>query len=203
MAITPPTTDIEIISNAAVLCGKQSFNTIDAGGAFAYAADRLYNSLVTAELGSNRWRFAQTFQAITSLTTLTPSFDIWLYYWELPSDCLMLTRLDPMVKYQVFGDRVLTASNNTTNLNAVYCAAVPVSKWPPAFALYITYELAYLLSMSVTNSDRMVGRIASGRDIWHSRALFADSQSTQTKSLRSQPYISARYNTYAGRNGRG
>jgi len=192
MPISPPTTNIEIISQAAVLCGKQKFNTITAGGPFAEAGQDLFNTLVSAELGSNRWRFAQVSQSIASLTTLTPTFDIWEYYWELPADLLMLTRVDPMIRYTVFGNRLLTSSNQTP-LTVIYLKNVPVSKWPPPFSMYIIYELAYLLAMSVTNSDRMVSRIASGRDLWHSRALFADSQSSPQRTIRSQPWITARY----------
>lgn len=194
--IAPPTTDIEIISQAAMLCGKQGFSTLSAGGAFAKDASQLYGSLVSAELGSNRWRFAQEFQAIATLTTLTPSFEGWLYYWEMPADMLMLFRLDPMVQYEVFGSRILTKSNQS--LTAIYAKNVPVSKWPPAFAMHITYALGSMLAMSVTNSDTMVARIESKGMLWESRALFSDGQNTKSKTFKSQPYIDARYRYRSG-----
>src|SRR5690554_1801580 len=158
--ITQPTTKIEIISQAAVLCGKQGFNSVTSGGAFALDADRLFDTLVSSELGSNRWRFAQEFQQISTLTTLTPSFDGWLYYWEMPADLIMLFYLDPFVDYIVFGNRVLTKTDQS--LTAIYSRNVPVSKWPPTFSMYIVYHLASMLAISVTNSDRMVARIAQG-----------------------------------------
>ena len=200
MSITQPTTDIEIISQASIICGRQGFNTLSSGGSFALDGSALYQTLVTAELGSNRWRFAQEFQAMSTITTLTPSFDGWSYYWEMPSDLLMLFRLDPLIDYTVFGSRVLTRTNQS--LTAVYAKSVPVSKWPAVFSLYIVYKLASMLAISVTNSDRMASRIKSDADMWESRALFSDGQSSPARGIRSKPYINVRYNYASNNQGR-
>lgn len=188
---TQPTTEIEIISQAISLVGKQNTNTIDGGGALATDAQKFYDSLVTAELGSNRWRFAQTFKQISILTTLTPSFAGWIYECELPADCIMAQAIYPNVDYTIMGTTILTKSNQTITL--VYSHAVPVSKWPPAFAMYIVYHLASMLGMSITNSDRMLARISAGLQRWESRALFADAQSCSTVPFRYNPYVDARY----------
>jgi hypothetical protein len=187
-----PTTDIEIISAAISLVGQQqNTNTVDGGGALALDAEKFYSSLVTAELGSNRWRFAQTFQQISILTTLTPSFAGWLYECQLPADCIMLQAVYPNQNYTVMGERILTQSNQT--ITVVYSHAVPVSKWPPAFSMYIVYHLASMIGISVTNSDRMLARIAQGLSKWESRALFADAQSCTTLPFRHNPYVDVRY----------
>lgn len=189
---TPPTTEIEIISAAIAMVGKQqTVNTLDGGGALATDADKLYNFLVTAELGSNRWRFAQTFKQISILTTLVPTFSGWLYECQLPADCIMVQAVYPNQNYVVMGDKILTQSNQTLTL--VYSHTVPVSKWPPAFSMYIVYHLASMLGISVTNSDRMLARIAKGLSMWESRALFADAQSCTTMPFRSNPYVDVRY----------
>ena len=190
-AISPPTTKIEIISQAAVLCGRQSFSALEDGGAFALDADALFDTIVSAEFGSNRWRFCQHFQDMGTLTTLTPSFDGWLYYWELPADLLMLTRIYPMVDYQLFGDRIVTRTNQS--LTAIYTRAVPVSKWPAPFSFYVVCLIASALAMSVTNSVRMVAEIENQKSSWESRALFADAQSTVNRPIRSNPYVNIRY----------
>lgn len=189
---TAPTTDIEIIAGAITLVGKQqTVNTIDSGGALATDAARLYQVLVSAELGSNRWRFSQTFQQISILTTLTPTFGGWLYECELPADCIMVQAVYPNQNYTVMGNRILTQSNQTITL--VYSHTVPVSKWPPAFSMYIVYHLASMLGISITNSDRMLARIAQGMAEWESRALFADAQSCTTMPFRYNPYVDVRY----------
>ncbi len=189
---TAPTTDIEIISAAIAMVGKQqTVNTIDGGGALALDAEKLYSILVTAELSSNRWRFAQTFKQISILTTLTPTFAGWIYECELPADCIMLQAVYPNIDYTVMGNKLLTKNNQTVTV--VYSHTVPVSKWPPAFSMYIVYHLASMLGISVTNSDRMLARIAKGLTTWESRALFADAQSCSTLPFRYNPYVDVRY----------
>lgn len=190
-SFTPPTTKIEIQSQAAILAGRQDYNTLDGGGPFALSADKLLDTLITGELGSNRWRFAQTSMQISAFTTLTPTWGGWLYYFPIPSDCLMFTSVYPFVDYLVYGDKVLTTSNNS--LTAKYTRSVPVSKWPPAFSMYIVYELASLLAVSVTNSDRMVARIEANRAKWESRALFADGQNSRAARMRSNPWVDVRF----------
>lgn len=197
LEITAPKTDIEIISMACSLCGKTSFNTIEAGGPFARDAAIFYGPLVTAELGSNRWRFSQDVQDMAILTTLTPHFEGWQYYWEMPADLLMFFRVVPNGNdWQVFGDKVLLRTNQ--NLKAVFSKAVPVSKWPPAFALYIAYALADMLAISITNSDRMLLRIQAGKNTWEQRALFSDGQNSPVRSMRSIPWIQARLSFWNG-----
>lgn len=189
---TAPTTDTEIIAAAITMVGKQqTVNTIDGGGALATDAARLYPILVNAELGSNRWRFAQTFQQISILTTLQPTFAGWLYECELPADLIMLQAIYPNQNYTVMGGRILTQSNQP--MTVVYSHTVPVSKWPPAFSMYIVYHLASMLGISVTNSDRMIARIAEGLRMWESRALFSDAQSCTTLPFRYNPYVDVRY----------
>lgn len=189
-AIAGPKTKIEIISQAALLCGKQTFQSLDSGGPFAKDGDVVFNSLVSAELGSNRWRFAQAYQAMGVLTTLTPTFDGWQYFWTLPSDVLMFFRVYPNVDYTVFGNRVLTKSNQS--LTAIYAKSVPVSEWPPAFSWYIVHAIASVLGISVTKSDKMLARIQAGLELWHSRALFSDGQNSKGRPIQSNPYIDVR-----------
>lgn len=190
-SFTPPTTKIEILSQAAIIAGNQEFNTVDGGGAFSRDGDAIIDSLVSAELGSNRWRFARHSLEISSFTTLTPTFDGWQYYFPVPSDCLMLTSLYPFVDYEVYGNKILTRTDQT--LTAKYLRNVPVSEWNPSFAFYMVWHLASILAVSVTQSDRMMARIEQGAKYWESRALFADGQSTRPRRFRSNPWVDVRY----------
>ena len=190
VTMDPPQTDIEIISQAAQLCGKGNFNTIDSGGEFAINAASFYGTLVTAELGSNRWRFALHNQSTGLLNALVPDFEGWSFYWDLPADLLMLHRVDPFVIYTVFGERLVTTGSQA--ITAIYSRSVAVSKWPPAFKMYMVYALADMLAVSVTLSDRIVARIQTGLNTWEARALFADGQSSPPRTLRYIPYQAVR-----------
>lgn len=190
--ISAPTTSIEVIAAAISLVGKQqTVNTIDGGGALAADGSKFFGILVSAELASNRWRFAQDFQQSAVLTTLTPAFGGWTYYYELPAECIMVQAVYPNIEYQVFGNKILTKSNQ--KITVVFGRTVPVSKWPPAFTMYIVFHLATLLGASVTNSDRMIARLTKGMTMWESRALFADGQNSKTHPFRQNPYVDVRY----------
>lgn len=190
--ISAPTTETEVVSLAITLVGKQqTVNTIDGGGALASDGLKLFQMLVSAELGSNRWRFAQDFQQSAVLTTLSPAFGGWTYYYELPAECIMVQAVYPNIAYQVFGDKILTKSNQ--KITVVFGRTLPVSKWPPAFTMYIVFHLATLLGASVTNSDRMMARLIKGLTTWESRALFADGQNSKTLPFRQNPYVDVRY----------
>lgn len=189
-----PTSEIEIVQQAIRMVGKQqTVNTIDGGGALAESAQALLGTLITAELGSNRWRFAQNFQQINILTTLDPAFDGWKYECQIPADCLMVQTIFPSIPYLVFGDKILTTTNPTITL--IYSRTLPVSKWPAPFCFYMVCSLAYTLGASVTNSDRMMARLEKAMLKWESRALFADGQSSVTKPFRHNPYVAVRYRT--------
>lgn len=190
ITINSAQTDEEVVNMAVMICGKHGINTISTDDKFAQDAASFYGQIVQAELGSNRWRFALHSQQIASLTTLTPTFGSWEYYWDLPADMLMFQRLEPRTHYTIFGDRLLTRVNQP--LIAIYLRSRPVSKWPEPFKLYIAYALADMLAISVTSSDRMVARIQENKKTWESRALFADGQSSPTRLIRSTPYINAR-----------
>lgn len=191
ITIASAQTDIEIINQAIMLCGRTSIVSVQTNDKFSTDAAAFYGSLVQSELSSNRWRFALKSASMGTLTTLTPDFEGWQYYWDLPGDLLMLHRIDPWVNYTVFGERVLTTTQE--GLTAVYSQSVPVSKWPDTFKMYIIYALADMLAISVTTSDRLLGRIREGLQTWQARALFADGQNSPTRSLRSSPWVNARF----------
>lgn len=188
----PPTTKEEIIKTAVQLVGKQqTVNTIDGGGTLATNASDLYDTLVSAEMASNRWRFCQEFQEISIINNLSPNFDGWLYYAVIPADALMVLYVTPTREYLVFGENILLKSNQ--NFTLVFTKYVPVSKWPGAFSMYIAYHLAAMLGISVSNSDRLLARLDAGLKAWESRALFADGQSSSTKPIKFNPYVEVRY----------
>ena len=55
---SPPTTDIEIMSDAVVLLGRKAFTTIEDSNEFAVSVQKFYDLLVSSELAKNTWKFA-------------------------------------------------------------------------------------------------------------------------------------------------
>jgi len=191
ISIAAPNTDIEVISQACTLCGKGGINSLSTNNPFLNDAVALYGSLVSAALSSVMWKFSEVMQPMGTLTTLSPDFEGWLYYWDFPADLIMLHRIDPFVNYTVFGNRVLTMTNQS--LKAIYSKNVPVSDWPPAFSRYITFALAYELSLSTASSAGLAAAMAERRDYYLSQASFSVSQNSPSPTLRYVPWVGARY----------
>lgn len=183
----------DIIASAGMLCGQ--YNTMLSSGKadkFTSTAEAMFGSLIEAELGSNRWRFAQHTQEIASYADVDPSFNGWKYQWSLPADCLMLISIDPLMDYLVYGKYILTRQLPNNELKAKYCRNVPVNFWNAAFKHYFTYALAEILAESATNASK-AEKIGKLKSYWESRALFADGQSSFGTVMAVKPWIAVRY----------
>lgn len=187
----PITSDIDIVSMANELVGGQKITSAGGGVTGQQKAERMYAALKWAELGKQKWRFAQWYQSVSVLTTLTPSFEGWNYFFQLPADLLILHYLTPHVKYARFGDRILT--QNDPPITAVYNRYVEVPQWPHNFRMYMVYKLADMLAVSVTLSDRMVARIRDGLIEWSDSSKFADAQQESQRPIFRNPYKDVRY----------
>lgn len=187
-----PQTDAEIITNAGIICGQFNVLLNETGNRFAQSATALYGTILYAELGSSRWRFAQSTKQISIYTNITPDhqFDGWQYEAALPGDYLMLLSPYPIVPYTVWGNRILTTG--TSPIIIKYMRYVPVSMWNPTFKMFMTYQLAEHMAMSVCPPDK-TAQITKMRQHWESRAQFADGQSVPGQPFLRNPWWNARF----------
>ncbi len=188
----PPQTDAEIIIAAGVVCGQMNVLLNDTTNRFAEAATTLYGPLVAAELGSNRWRFAQHTQQISIFEMIPPleQWDSWIYKAKLPGDMLILNATFPFVRYAVWGDDILLTGNSPIILK--YLRYVPVTEWDVAFRFFMVYQLAEHMAMSVCPAEKTT-QIVKMRQHWESRALFANAQSTPQQPFIHKPWWDIRF----------
>lgn len=192
--ISGPTTEIEIISNAVMLCGKAPFSTIDDGGEFALSAQALYNQKMPSLMSQPHWRFNMKIQQLQQIANFDPDFQTWQYAWQLPSDYLSFETLDPIIDYQIFGERVYTRSGSPLKLS--YRTQLPVSKWPVYFREYAVYELAVGLAFSVAESDGLEAKLKQELVEIRAMAMFIDAQNHPNVPIQNRPWISARAGWY-------
>ena len=188
----PPMTDADIIIAAGVVCGQNNILLNETGNRFAQSAATLYGPLVSAELGSNRWRFAQHTQQISIFQHIPAleQFDSWIYKAALPGDMLILNSTFPFVRYTIWGNDILLTGNSPIILK--YLRYVPVSMWDQTFKFFMIYQLAEQLSLSICTDDKRA-QITVQRKHWESRALFADSQSCPGKPFIYRPWWDIRF----------
>lgn len=184
-----PTTDIEIMSNAAVLLGKSAFATIEDSDEFAVSIQKFYDMLVPSELSKNHWKFSKRYIQL-SRSSSDPDFAEWTSAYDLPSDFLSAMRVYPNVNYQIFGNQIYTST--TGKLELEYNYQVPVTFWSPAFKEFMVYSLASKLASSVSENVQLMSIMAQERDRAKSEAMWIDAQNSPNKSIRSRPWIEAR-----------
>lgn len=187
---SPPTTDIEIMSNAVVLLGQSSIQTIDEANAFSVSVQKFYDLLVSSELAKNMWKFATKIVDLSQVAGFDPDFAWYNAAYDLPADFLSLVRVYPDIPYQIFGRRLYCGSQG--RLQLVYNWNVPVSYWSNPFKEYMVYALASKLSPSVTDDIGMTQIMIAERNTAKAIAMYVDSQNSPSVPIQSVPWIDAR-----------
>lgn len=195
--ITGPTTDIEIMSNAATLCGKAPFSTLDDGGEFADSIQALYNQIVPDLLSAPHWRFNVKAIQLNLIANFDPGFDNWQYAWQLPADFLSLIKLSPMQNFQIFENLIYTLGNSPIILQ--YRTQRPVGEWPAYFRRMVVYELAVELGFSVAQNAKLAAGLQQKleRDV-RPMALYIDAQNHPSDPIQDRPWVAVRAGGYWG-----
>ena len=153
-------------------------------------ARNLYDNVVQNELTKHRWGFARR-KAQLSLTTETPIDDDYQSIYQLPSDLLVLIKINPNVNYQIYGDKLYT--NLSQALHCDYISNVGEAEWPVYFAKMIEYALARDFASSITSSaaagDRMDNEYLNASRI----ARAKDSMQHPQQPIVDRPFIQVRF----------
>ena len=182
-------TKISAISNAFLLIGDKTINSLDEDSRRATVAANLYDSIYQTELVSHPWTFARKMQSL-ALTTETPVTDEWKLIYQLPSDLISVYRVYPRSDYEIYGDKIYS---NTNNLTLDYFARVDESAWPPYFEKLMHFALAKDFAIPI-RENASLAQYLDGLYIGQgqkSRAV--DSKQRPQRQIQSKPFIEARY----------
>ena len=190
MAITGPTTEIEIVSLAFVLNGKEPVTSYDEAGQAGRAAKALYDATASTILSYPHFRFNVTTTYLQLMANFHPTFDNWQYAYQLPADFLSLVRLWPNIPFQIYGDQIWAASNSPLQME--YRMQVPVSKWSPAMRLYAAFEIAVGLGLSIAESEGLYKDLKVELVEKRAMALYVDSQNHPQRNAQNSTWIGVR-----------
>lgn len=197
--MSAPTTDIEIMSTAVILLGKNAFTTIDDADEFAVSVQKFYDLLVESELAKNSWKFAKKVVDLSQVAAFDPDYAWYNTAYDLPADFLSLVRVYPDIPYQIFGKRLYCTT--TGRLQLEYNHNVPVTFWSAPFKEYMVYALAAKLSPSVTENINLTQMMVLERNTAKSIAMYVDSQNSPSVPIQSDPWRAVRLNGGFGRFG--
>lgn len=180
---------IKLISNALILIGDLPVTSLSGNSRAETVANNLYDNIVQSEMSKYRWGFSRR-TAQLAMTPQTPVGTEYQNMFQLPSDLINVIKLDPAVRYRIYGDKVYT--NTSGPLYIDYTANVPESEWPVYFAKMIEYALAMDFAPSIRDSAASA-EINANKYVNASRmARYTDSQQYPTEPMRSQPFINVR-----------
>jgi len=182
-------TKIGTISNALLLIGDKTINSLDEGSFRATVASNLYDNIYESELMSHPWGFCRKMQTL-ALTTQTPVTSEWRNIYQIPTDLISIFRVHPRSDYEIYGDKIYS---NQPSLVLDYHSKIPESQWPNYFAKLMEYALAKEFAIPIredTGMAQLMNQLYIGQG-QKSRAV--ESKQRIQRPIQSQPFIQARY----------
>ena len=181
---------IDLISSALTLIGDVPINTLDGNSRSQVVASSLYDNIVNNELTRTRWGFART-KAQLSLTTEVPLDNDFKSIYQLPTDMLILIKINPIVNYKIYGDKLYC--NLTQELHCDYIYDAPESTWPVYFAKLVEYALAKDFAPSIRDSATAKDTLKADYFNASADAMSRDAQQYPQEQIRSNPFVAVRF----------
>ena len=181
---------IDLISAALTLIGDTAINTLEGNNRNQLVAASLYDVIVQNELTRTRWGFART-KAQLSLTTDTPLDNDFKSIYQLPSDMLLLIKVNPMTRYRIYGDKLYC--NLSSSLHCDYIYNAPESEWPQYFSKLIQYALAKDFATSIRDSSSARKEMSLEYLNASADAMSRDAQQYPQDVIRSNPFTAVRF----------
>lgn len=151
---------VDICNKALSLIGQEAIVSLDDTTPQAYACRTHWSVLRDEILRGHPWNCA-TKRALLGRLVEIPAFE-YSYYFQLPSDCLMVKELFPKQEFEVEGG-LLLCNSETASIKYVR-SEDDSTKYDPqlsaAFSFLLAAELAYQTTSSASLSEgyRAIGK---------------------------------------------
>lgn len=180
---------VEICNKALSLLGQSQINSFDDDSPQAFAC-RLHWPLLRDEvLEGHPWNCVTERASLVRLSD-SPSFQ-YKYYYQLPSDCLFITRTEPEVMYEQEGNKILTDEDA---VNIIYIKSEDDStRYSPQLSAAFSYLLAGELAPQMTSSSAESARLLEIGKEKLDYAKATDAMQGRKKDRRPSSWIQAKY----------
>lgn len=180
---------IDMISNAFLLIGTPTINSLTDGTSRANVAAGLYGTTVDSLLTSNHWRFAHARQELSQLSAAPDH--TYEYAYQLPADYLMAIRVYPHTdNYEIIGDQLHC---NLSEVTLDYINRPDESKFPQYFVKALEYRLAIEFAIPIAENRALKETLQSDYKTILHNAMWADAQGRPSKAPVNNPVINVRF----------
>lgn len=178
---------IQFISNAMVLLGGNTVNSLDDGSTEAQIGASLYESTYNTMLSTHRWRFCTKTQVLSKLSQETKTK--YKNAFSLPSDMIYLIKAD-FHDYEIYGS---TLHSNADSVKIDYTFRVDESVLPPAFVKALEFNLAAQFAVPLTGDLNKADFYGKAYLNSLRVAKYNDSSQRPGDTFIDSPYTEARY----------
>ena len=180
---------IDLISNAFLLIGTPTINTLTDGSSRANTAAALYDSTIDSLLTCNRWRFAHQRLELSQL--VAQPAHTYRYAYQLPSDYLMAISVYPHSdRYEIYGDQL---HSNQSEVTLDYIERPDESKFPQYFVKAAEYRLALEFCIPITENRTLKEHLSQEYKMVLAHAMWADAQGRPPQDPLNAPIINIRF----------
>lgn len=182
-------TKISAISNALLLIGDTTINSLDDGSERANVAASLYDGIYYDALSSHPWSFARNVRQLAKINTEEPLIKKWRNVFQLPANLVRIIRFEYNPDYEIYGDRIYC---NNDELILDYIQKVDETTWPPYFEKFMEYSLAAEFAIPIrenTNVAQLMKQLALQKG-QNARAI--DSTQRIQRPIQSMPFLQVR-----------
>lgn len=146
---------VTIISNAFVLLGKQTINSLDPTNPIHVAASSVYDFILPDLLCKAPWRYTMKNKTLNRINATPNNSERWSYIFELPDDpkMLLLYQVYPEIDYQIYTNHLYC---NALEVKVDYIYKSDELTFPPYFVSLMVYGMAFHLAMPVTQTVSLV-----------------------------------------------
>jgi len=180
---------VEIVNMAFVKIGADQIISLTEDSTNARKANAVYDFLRKSVLREHQWNFAVK-RVECAVLSETPTFG-YDYYYQLPSDCLRVLRLEDDTEFRVEGSKIAT---DESPCNIEYISDVTdCNSFDPmfvdSFSARITAELCY----SITSDLNLAKGFLEEYKMKISLAKSKSSQENTPISVRADEWLNSRY----------
>jgi hypothetical protein len=186
--MTDVVSKVSLISTAAVLLGEKPIMSLSDNRFSATVGAAIFDTILTNELQTNRWRFSVNKKTLNQLTAAP--LNEYQYAYQLPSDMILPIGTWPAMNYEIYGDQLYT---NESRVDLEYQYQPPLQKMPAYFTLLLTYALAKDMVNPVTEGGNDKIEIFTKKYLMQRNlAQFADAQGRPNRTALYAPFLAVR-----------
>ncbi len=143
---------VEICNTALITLGANTINSLSESTTEAIACNANWDISRRSVMGLHPWNFAMK-RTILAQETTTPVFH-FDYQYPLPSDLLLLIKVDGDPDYKKESNRILT-NKKTCSIKYVF-DNTDTTTWAPLFVDVMVARLAYDLAYTIPRARTMI-----------------------------------------------